>query len=173
MARGKKLNIFVRFGSLNLQKQKGKKSDTYHSPPASKGIYAFPLVLQERFLIGSLDKTQHDIFKKVKEDEYRDWDDYYEKLRSIRHVFEKKDGTIWHHLIDYTKPKEIIEINKSWVKTTIYDWIKIVGRASINDRMPDLDERFYGTKIKSFNQSNGICGKYSKDHYEVFFDEKI
>jgi len=167
--RGKNLHIFVRYGSLNLVYQEGLNSDTYHSPPVRRGLYAFPLVLQERFLIGCLDQTQSDIFKKVKPGEYKDYEAYQKKLNDIRHTFVKIDGTIWHHLGDHTKKKEIIASNKSWVKTSLCDWRKIVGRASINDRMSSDPS----CGINAFNQAKGICGNYSKDHYEVFFDEKI
>lgn len=162
--RDKDLTKFVRFGSINLTYQKGYNKDSYHTAPARKGFYAFPHVIQERFLIGCLYKTQKDVFKKTNEDGfYEDWEDYEQKLKQIRKVFVKKDGYVWHHLLCYTKPNEIVAINKEWVKTTIKDWMKIVSRSSINDRM-DFNS-------KSFNEKNGICGSFSKDNYEVFFDE--
>jgi len=167
--RGKDLTKFVRYGSLNLIYQKGFDSEEFHSAPARKGFYAFPYVLQEHYLVGGLYRTQPDIFKKIKDGEYVDYDDYLKKLKTIRHVFTKKDGTIWHHLEGMAKQKEIIQRHKEWAKSSITDWIKIVSRTSINDRMPSGA----GYTINSFSQSHGVCGHFSKDHYEVFFDEKI
>ena len=166
--RGKQLTKFVRYGTLNLVVQNGFKDDSFHSPPARKGIYAFSLVLQEPFLIGGVYLSQPQHFKKMKD--AVDYDYVHNRMREIRRVFEKKEGTVWHHLLEYTKPTEIIQENKCWVKTSISDWQKIVGRTSINDRMPDCRS---GIRNYSFNQSHGLSGNHSKDHYEVFFDEKI
>jgi hypothetical protein len=57
--KGKNLNIFVRFGGLNLKKQEGYSNSpsSFHQPPASRGFYAMPKVAQEFFLIGSLDRS--------------------------------------------------------------------------------------------------------------------
>jgi hypothetical protein len=44
---------FVRYGGLSPVKQKGYGSDTYHAPPARKGIYAFVFPYIEKFLIGA------------------------------------------------------------------------------------------------------------------------
>ena len=43
---------FVTYGGLSLTKQKGYGGTTFHSPPASKGIYAFVWPYIERFLLG-------------------------------------------------------------------------------------------------------------------------
>ena len=59
--KGKDLFVFVRFGGLNLKKQKGysnKEDVSYHSPPTSRGIYAMPKIVQEFFLISSIGNFQ-------------------------------------------------------------------------------------------------------------------
>lgn len=62
--KGKDLTVFVRFGGLNLKTQKGYGELSYHAPPAPRGIYAFPKVAQELFLIGSLASYQPGVMPK-------------------------------------------------------------------------------------------------------------
>ena len=56
MTKGKDLTRFVRFGGLNVKKQKGFDSTfpSFHSPPTTRGFYAMPLVAQEFFLLGGM-----------------------------------------------------------------------------------------------------------------------
>ena len=57
---------FVRYGKLKSTKQKGfSNSDTFHSPPAGKGFYAFPFGYEELFLVGSLENTQPSVIGSV------------------------------------------------------------------------------------------------------------
>lgn len=176
---------FVRFGGLNVKTQKGFGRDSFHAPPASKGFYAMPYKLQELFLVGSLSVTQPDIFKKKSEfdklgdipltQDFKSYTDFkvakdaYDellkaqredgknKMRSIRKEFIKKDGDIWHHLDTDTDPNEIISRSGSWVKSSLQAWSKAVKRIRAREGTKE--------KFKGF--------KYSKDHYEVFFDEKV
>lgn len=50
----KNLDTFVRFGGLSSVRQKGydRSMPTFHSPPARRGIYAFPRGCIETFLLG-------------------------------------------------------------------------------------------------------------------------
>lgn len=180
---------FVRFGGLNVKTQKGFGKDSFHAPPTSKGFYAMPYKLQELFLVGSLSVTQPDIFKKTSEfvklgdlpqiKDFKSWKDFevakdaYDKhhdellkaqredaknkMRSIRKEFFKKDGYVWHHLDTDTDPNEIISRNGSWIKSSLQAWNKAVKRIRSRE---GTEEKFKGFK-------------YSKDHYEVFFDEKV
>ena len=184
--KGKDLSVFVRFGGLDLKNQKGytNNNPTYHSPPSRRGFYAFPKSMQEHFLIGSIDKYQPGIFPKDKIDWNKLTDDEYDKVakdvnrkyrkikRTIRKEFTKTTGNIWHHLGEYCKPSDIIDEHGSWVKTTIQVWHKAFSKRSLNDR---YGEDFgYGTSAhKSINNAKGLSGYYSKDDYEVFFDEKV
>jgi hypothetical protein len=180
--KGKDLNVFVRFGGLDLKNQLGynKQPETYHSPPAPRGFYAMPKIAQEFFLIGSIDKFQPDSLPKTKskdsfknEDEYFSYLDGLEKnrklaLRKLRKEFTKSDGNIWHHLVDYVDRNEIIDSHGSWVKTSLSAWRKAFSKSSLKDR--------YGIgdfSVNSIDKSSGVTGDYSKDHYEVFFDEKV
>lgn len=162
--KGKDLFTFVRFGGLDLKNQKGYKKQNFHSPPTSRGFYAFPKIAQEMFLVSSLAVTQPDNYKEYTDDD-GDYDEYlkkyYKTLKGSRKEFRKENGDIWHHLIDNVKPSDIIEINKSWVKTSIKNWAKALSKESLKMRQ----ESGGVNKTKIF-------GDYSKDNLEVFFDEK-
>jgi hypothetical protein len=185
--KGKDLSIFVRFGGLDLKNQKGhtKNNPTYHSPPTTRGFYAFPKSMQELFLIGSMDKFQPHIFPKDKidwdklsyeegEKQSQELDIRHKKIRQrIRKEFVKTSGNIWHHLGDYCKPQEIIDTHGSWVKTTIQCWQKAFSKRSLNDRYGEDFGTGKGRGESSINNTRGLSGYYSKDDYEVFFDEKV
>lgn len=189
--KGKDLTLFVRFGGLDLRDQKGytNKSDaTYHSPPAPRGFYAMPKVAQEFFLIGSLDKTQLNIFPKAPEypgrdaspeqlaewekarDEF-DWDAHGrrrdKRYSEIRKEFRKEHGSVWHHLGERVPNSEVEARKGSWVKTSMAAWRKAFSKESINNR--------YGRPEFSVDTVNRarMFGYMSQDHYEVFFDEKV
>jgi hypothetical protein len=177
--KGKDLTKFVRFGGLDLKNQKGFGSDSYHAPPARRGFYSMPYVAQEFFLIGSMNKYQPGTMPKdvkydetLPEDEMQTIWDQHEKRRkkalsSMRKVFIKKTGHIWHHLIDETPNNEVIARHNSWIKTTMDAWRKAFTKMSLTQRYGEDD-----WAKKSVNQSK-LFGWYSKDHCEVFFDEKV
>ncbi len=166
MLKGKDIFTFVRFGGLDLKNQKGfsKTPETYHQPPASRGFYAMPKIAQELFLVGSLDSTQPSVFAKDGKNVENYWRD---KLREIRKEFRKTEGEIWHHLEEYTDHKDILQRNGSWIKTDIKVWSKSFSKMSTKmkwGRSKDLNGEIF---------PRGITGIYSKDHCEVFFDEKV
>ena len=140
--KGKDLTTFVRFGGLDLKNQQGHGKDNFHSPPATRGFYAFPKIAQSLFLIGSKE-------------------------------FVKTDGDIWHHLGEYCKPNEVISRHNSWVKTSIATWQKAFSKSSLNNRYGEDFNGSTGRGENSINSTRGINGYYSKDEYEVFFDEKV
>jgi len=198
--KGKTLHIFVRFGGVDLKNQKGYKADaskqkSYHSPPAPRGFYAMPKVAQEFFLISGMSSYQPGTVpnypkkKIVGEDEngipicgditQEQWDDHqkrYDKaISAMRKEFSRKDGNVWHHLEEWTDQNEIIGRHGSWVKTSIQAWKKAFTKMSLNNRYGE--KRFSGWDLstKSINEPlrSGLMGMYSKDHCEVFFDEKV
>jgi hypothetical protein len=166
MLKGKDIFTFVRFGGLDLKNQKGfsKNPETYHQPPASRGFYAMPKIAQELFLVSSLDSTQPGVFAKNSKSDENYWRD---KLREIRKEFRKSDGEIWHHLEEYTDIKDILQRHGSWVKTDIKVWAKSFSKMSTI--MKWGRSKILGGEI----YPRGIIGFYSKDHCEVFFDEKV
>jgi len=187
--KGKNLNMFVRFGGLDLKKQNGytPEQKTFHSPPASRGFYAMPKVAQELFLISSLEKTQPSAFPKPVEyveerpEEVAEklWDDYYKRrkkaIRVNRKEFTKSSGDIWHHLEEHVKLNEVVGRHGSWVKTDIASWRRAFSRISLKYRYGDSGT-FGGTvSITSINETGraGLFGFYSRDEFEVFFDEKV
>jgi hypothetical protein len=171
MIKGKDPYVFVRFGNLHLKRQRGykKDSDSYHQPPSTRGFYAMPKIAQEFFLIGSIPKTQPGVFAKDSNSRENYWKT---KLREIRKEFRKEDGEIWHHLEEYTDQKDILGRHGSWVKTDIKSWAKAFSKMSTIMRYGrpkyDLDNG-----MNQHGDGKGIIGWYSKDHCEVFFDEKV
>lgn len=178
MIKGKKLNIFVRFGGLNLKKQRGYgKRKSYHAPPAPRGIYCMPLIAQEMFLISSMNTYQPGTMPESKSSfEEKDWIKHEKKCKSnlskMRKQFFRDKGNIWHHLINYVERNEIIQENGSWCKTSIKAWQKAFVKMSLEHRYGEKTE-YHDFSEKSINNTKGIVGFYSKDHCEVFFDEKI
>lgn len=179
--KGKNLTIFIRFGGLNVKKQKGYSVDeqnlSYHTPPAPKGLYAMPKIAQEFFLIGAMCEYQPGVVPKSPNIDYDNTSDeeqekiwnaynkrYKKSISSMRKEFVKTKGEIWHHLEEYADLNEIISRHGSWVKTSIHAWQKAFSKMS-------LKLRYFG--VKNINEAKGILGYYSKDHCEVFFDEKI
>lgn len=175
--KGKSLDVFVRFGGLDLKNQEGysKKRTTFHQPPAPRGFYAMPKIAQEFFLIGSLSSTQKHIFPKEPitkglsiEERDKVWEEHNKRREKvydyIRREFKvKKDINIWHHL--NAKPFEVLERSGTWIKTSLAVWKKAFMKESITLRIE--------SGSGDINAVKGITGIYNKDHLEVFFDEKI
>jgi hypothetical protein len=172
--KGKDLNKFVRFGGLDLKNQKGFGKYGFHAPPAARGFYAMPYVAQEFFLISSMDIYQpgtmpkEPIWADVTEEDWEKYDKRRKHARSaMRKSFYKKTGFVWHHLDKYTPNNEIIARHNSWIKTSMDAWRKAFAKMSLAQRYGEYD-----WSKKSVNQSK-LFGSYSKDHCEVFFDEKV
>jgi hypothetical protein len=156
-----KNNLFVRYGGLSLKRQKGYGNDTYHAPPAKRGLYAMPYVLQERFLISSLYKTQSEIYPSDK-----DWSEaskeelreHLEKIETIKNSSFKKfriptDAEFWHHLVSEVDREEILQEHNDWVKTNFKAWETALKRA-----------------IMRLKCKEKCLHYYSLDRFEVFFD---
>jgi hypothetical protein len=179
MLNGKDIFTFVRFGGLDLKNQKGfsKDDDDYHTPPAPRGIYAMPKIAQDFFLIGCISITQPGIFPKNKFEEDGILIDNSKvakkRYREIRKEFRKTNGEIWHHLEEYTNHKDILQRHNSWIKTDMKTWSKAFSKMSTSMRYGrmkyDLEN---GVNVRG-DGKGGITGWYSKDHCEVFFDEKV
>lgn len=186
MLKDKDIYTFVRFGGLNLKKQKGYKTtlpepkpydlNWFHLPPASRGIYAMPKVAQEFFLIGSLGSFQHSVMPKEREyahlssdDKAKAWDKDDKRKRDvlsmIRKEFRKDDGCVWHHLVSFCKHNEILTSHGCWVKTEMKAWGKAFRKASVTWRAETKKEGNYWD-----NKPFGCIGH---EHLEVFFDEKV
>lgn len=179
--------VFVRFGKLGLMKQDGFGSNSFHAPPASKGMYAMPKRFQEMFLVGSIGITQKKYtgFKQStpgKDSTKEEWDEHYRKravrMKQIRREFVvDKDVDLWHHLD--VPNNEVIDRHGSWVKTSWYAWKAAVQKESVNLRARSLQQWGDDTEGEYNYQPGGInsvrkrTGAYSMDHFEVFFDTKV
>lgn len=150
-------HIFVRYGGINRKKQKGYNPDngTFHAPPATKGIYAFPLKAQELFLIGGR----------------YDGVNFEQKIKQKKCFKVSPSTLIWHHL-SHIKPFQIIALKGSWFKTTVGDWFKAYKKESLNNRY-GVECEFAKTNNINEPVRSGLSGIFNKDHYEVFFEEKI
>lgn len=194
--KGKDLTVFVRFGGLNLKPQHGysKEQKSFHAPPTNRGIFAMPKVAQEFFLVGNIGHFQKGIMPKApeypgyqapddvlaeweKKRDAFDWNAFHKRCTdnrsAIRKEFTKRDGGIWHHLEEYTDRNEIIAMHGSWVKTSIKAWMKAFSKMSVIHRYGERRDSGWDFSVKSINDAKGITGFYSKDHCEVYFDEKV
>ncbi len=186
MLKDKDIFTFVRFGGLNLKKQKGHKTvnpdpkpydmNWSHLPPASRGIYAMPKVAQDLFLVGCLGSFQNSVMPKEREykelsseEKVKAWNKEDQRKRDvlsmIRKEFRKDSGAVWHHLGDCCKRNEIIAEHGAWVKTEMSAWAKAFRKASVISRARSLAE---GDHWK-----NKMFGCMGHEHLEVFFDEKV
>lgn len=146
----KSLGTFVRWGGLSPVKQRGFKQTksedaTFHSPPAKKGIYAFPVKWIEKFLLGGKDRT-------------------HERPRTFEHY-----GDIWHHLSGNLSDEDIIKEVGGWVKTTFDVWSSEFKKALHENSMRkfQLNRLRSGAKLESdfFD-----IAPFSGDHVEVFIE---
>jgi hypothetical protein len=155
------INYFVRFGGINIKRQKGyhKVSKTFHGPPSNRGIYAFPIKAVELFLIGG--GFQGFTFEQMKARGKKIF--YY-------------NGDIWHHLTEFVKPNEILKEHGDWVKTEFKVWKKVFSRNSLRLRHGKyIKDSIWSCRTKNINEPirSGITGIFSKDELEVFIDNKI
>lgn len=147
------LKTFVRFGILKPVLQKGYGKDSFHSPPAKYGFYAFSLPLQEFYLIGSLYKTQPQLFPKDYGGSF-----HASKLQSIRKSFKKSKGEVWSHLGNYMKNSNVIARHNSWVKSDLHSWRKAIKKAITN-------------YLGEYPTNTVAMTHFSKDYFEVFFEK--
>lgn len=94
------------------------------------------------------------------------WEEYRRRekklLRNIR-----KDGYIRNHLGEHVPDKDVVSCHGSWVRTSITARKKAFVKSSMKCR--------YDSGGNSINGSCrvGLFRIFSKDHLEVFFDEKV
>src|SRR6185369_13451356 len=106
-------NTFVRWGGANAVRQNSERGMGWHSPPDSRGIYAFPIRGIEKFL------SAHRLKER------------YSRI--------KYDDVLWHHLADHVKPNEVIRRNGSWVLTEFKVWEKAFSKEMLNMRLKGWD----------------------------------
>jgi predicted nucleotidyltransferase len=189
---------FVTYGGLGLNKQRGydKDSDNFHKPPARHGIYAFVWPYIEKFLLGGNDlvnpkkrgKGQRNRVQFVKDkdgnlitskhpefpkhaDISKNWtmphndDAENPEWKLYQNSSRKKfsyAGPLWHHL--EVPEFAVLARNGHWVKTDM-DTYKKALKKELHSMLRG-DDSWRGAFQSSFKFS-------SKDHLEVFIDEKI
>lgn len=132
---------FVRYGGLSPVKQRGFEPNpskkTFHSPPARKGIYAFPQFWVEMFLLGgdmnsfgvrnrtvkvrdkdgNIVTNRHPLFKKLQDRGEKYWDKTDGKLWPDAEPDEDGDYS-WedyiHYLTVHQRPRKFIHSGNVW-----------------------------------------------------------
>lgn len=145
---------FLRYGGLSPVKQKGEKSpkETFHHPPANRGVYAFVWPWIEPFLIGTgeeFDSRRQEFMRdkegnriespqELTDENQKIWDKYEKygtvKVKGKRYYIRNKKpkkfqykGNIWHHLID-TKPHKVIKRKGSWILTDMETYKRLLRK---------------------------------------------
>ncbi len=140
---------FVRYGGLSpVNHKKFYKTDTFHSPPVKKGIYAFIFPYIEDFLWAW--KTSSD-----------------RKKYSIRNRKKfKYNGLVWIHLIgEATKLNCGLEYKKTWVKIHTDNLNECIELAKQKDRIALESDGPIHDPYK-----RGLGGWMSRDHLECFIE---
>lgn len=116
--------IFARYGGLSAVKQKGYgKANTFHSPPARKGIYAFVLPFLDLFLVGSMEyssnkysklrdkqgnyieATYHDSIGYIRK--HPDFDRLNQNNKTLEVLVNRDEVNQYHDLYDYCEDADI------------------------------------------------------------------
>lgn len=189
--------LFVRYGNLNPVKQLAYGNDTYHSPPAKKGIFAFPWPYIERFLLTVADMATgelHPKFQYVKDkagkkisnkshpelySQYMDRN-YYDYSKSHDRALKKANDGDWSKdtidNADWDKHEHfVVELKKPKVFKYVGDiWHHLdVGAGPIKGQRGSwfkTDIATYKTALRK-EIINVKKNNYSKDHLEVFIEK--
>lgn len=158
---------FIRYGGLSSVVQKGYRADMpgFHSPPARRGIYAFPWPYVEHFLLGSITFVPTRMVWVRDKDGNRigyghpDYESFSGKVFSCidggnyflaRHIKPKKftyDGDIWHHI---QVPRRAIILEKGgWFLSRMEDYREVLPK-----------------EVSSIKRHNCVM-----DHLEVFLEK--
>jgi len=93
-------------------------------------------------------------------------------LSLIRHEFRKVHGTVWSHLGETVRRREIIDTHGTWVKTTMREWRRAFAKASLRARLRD-EVAAKSLHVKGVNVASGIGQDYLGVGAQVFFDEDV
>jgi hypothetical protein len=157
--KGKPLT-FVRFGGLSKVNQKMfYKDDTFHAPPAKKGIYAFIWPYIDNFLWGWKIPDVPD----ETEEQWRKRKKAY--IKKHRKKF-KYRGMIWTHFVDAT-----IEGRRkgSWVEIHTDELEKLLKKVKHIDAKRLMSFRPGDIVTDPYKKGQG--GYMSRDHLEVFIEK--
>lgn len=98
-------------------------------------------------------------------------DAFYVTVHNKPRIFDY-DGEIWHHLGDYLKPHQVIELNGSWVKSTMDDYL-LALQLDIRDTKRDMLKivKKWDNDISKYLIRNPYKNFNTKDHLEVFIEK--
>ena len=149
---------YIRFGGLSPVNYKGfYNTDSFHSPPRKKGIYAFIYPYIEDFLWGWKIKGK-------------------ETFKSYHLNNRKKftyNGDIWVHWIEEARKARVgIEFKNDWVKIHTDDINHLFNMVKQSDRKL-INSDFMGESSSTAivdPYKRGLGGCVSRDHLEVFIE---
>lgn len=76
-------------------------------------------------------------------------------------------GLLWHHLIDYTDHKDVIDRHNEWILTSFETYVKAFFKCDAEERCKSriiFKKDYYDLPLHKFPNN------YSVDHYEVFIE---
>jgi hypothetical protein len=138
----------------------GFKGDSYHSPPQTRGLYAFPQYRLETFLTHwDTDKVTIKHCNVGKENE-----SYRVRVKNYATINYNKP-TLWCHFIDEAKELKVdIKVNKYWVLINSCDYLKVLAlweRRRLTQQRVSMQGNKYGCIYNPYQFG-------SKDDLEVF-----
>lgn len=184
---------FIRFGGLSPVKQKGYDASmpSFHSPPARRGIYAFPESKIEKFLLGSsvFDQRRHVKVssKKVKKDKdgyplaMTVWknEELYKRFIDVLDCEDydlsddiydelRNDGQI---LVKHCKPKKFYHTGDLWHHLEVSPKDVLLKKGSWVLTSYEVWQKAFHKEVKLNKLQKVRCGYgTTKDGYEVFIE---
>lgn len=145
---------FMRVGGLSRKNhRKSSKKDTFHSPPARRGVYCFVENMGEPFLVLWNDGNIREF-----------------KRRGYRHF--DYEGYVWCHFTEYTNsPKRV----KSWVCVHTDELKEIIKKVWSDNIAWRRSKDFFWDDEKNFEYSKQIYRPYNIciDDWEIFIEKTI
>ena len=192
-----KKELFVRFGGLSSVPQKGydQSMPTMHSPPARRGVYAFPASQIEKYLLGKEYFDQRRMVR-VEEDEDLLQCRVMKNEKYVKKVEEIVDQKYNEQTSEEERERLSSEIDVLWEEGGIYFKHKRPKKFSYEGEL--WHHLYYNTKINECLQIKGFwcltsyetwlrafhkeVGKlrvskatkgygFSKDYFEVFIEK--
>ena len=187
---------FVRWGTLSQKKGKAISNEDFHKAPSDVGLYAFPKLFDEPFLVdwkycednADAPLIKEALIKKgINPEEFlkllnNNDDNAFNFFEQISHRITKekkrKDykvfkyhGNVWHHFVSQSKSPIR---NKFWVLDSYDDYI-ICLKKYIHTVAKDFFNKKHGydTILVKDNVINGVRKFFAKDEFEVYLVDKI
>jgi hypothetical protein len=188
---------FIRYGGLSSVPQLGYSSEpeSFHQPPAKRGVYAFVWPYIERFLLGG-EYGNKKIYVKDKNGNiiisgHPEFEKYYNGDRNKYFTVKYKQkpntsGDDWddwiHAVVTYIKPKKFkydgdiwshLDIPEKYVISRHGDWVKSSYESYTETFQKELHKMKRGNAYRSDQASlpNNPTKYWAKDHLEVFIEK--